>query len=632
MKSYLNIIFTALFLCTTVLAQTQQIGANKVVVGNKTAVDKTLEFNINQGAANPKIKANATTNKLQFAQDGVNFKDVGSGSGSGGSGINILTESGFESGINVGWTSSGGTYAAVTSGTNLLFGLTSASFQATATGQFFESTAIAIPVILQGQSCMAKVAYKGGDANLFLTVVDGASVNVTSNVVTTLSTQINKVDAKLYFTCPSSGSIKLRIQSTAASAAAFFDEAHLGAADFIQSRQSAFIGDVKYATFSVTTTSTSPTDLLAAPATQGAIYSGQVSQPTSNTSRIGVKLTNVKAGRYVITFNGIRIITASNATSNNTGTAYIGTDDLAICGGMGATGNTANNVDSLAIGQVTCDFTVTSDLTSKEFYLRGTTSNATVGSNFGFNAATGSYISVYYYPSGSDVVVNSKCPNDIACENIFTASLNGTGVMLSESLDFINGNCTNGSTGNYACTLNTGIFTVAPACTASVLGGAASLVKFTGQTNTTISYQVTQNGTLTNDGVVLTCQKQGADFKNRQNVQGFLSNTVTSSSNNERLVRGKITNCITSPCSIMSQSGEITSITRAAVGQYTVNFAAGTFSSAPTCMITCATAGVSVSGSCAFISLESTSGFTFNSNSNGSNYDGSQSFICMGPR
>lgn len=556
MRKYFNIFFAVMFLSVSLMAQTQQIGANKVVVGNKTAVDKTLEFNINQGAANPKLKASASTNKLQFSQDGVTFKDVGSGSGSGGSGINLLTESGFESGINVGWTNSGGTYAAATSGTNLLYQTTSATFQSSATAQFFESILFTVPEQLGNSDCLAKISYKGADANLFLTVLNASSVNVTGGVVTTLTPSATRRDAKLYFTCPAAGTqIKLRVQSTAASVVGAFDEAQLGGTDF--SGVSGITSDVNY----------SP------------VYTG-FGVPTSvdiKFSRTGKKLKIL--GRFAM---GTTTATTASVSLPNGWTVsnkYTSSKIFGLGNRLVPTAATKNYSVIASPNDTTLKFSANGDTqTPNPISPINGTDIGSSGQELVFSAE----MEINEFPE-SELAVNSKCPNDIACENVFTAQFSSAGVLLSENLDWINGNATNPSAGNYAIVFNSGIFTTTPICIV----------------NTAVSNNFNQSGTISsvsfsNIGVVtgaggiavslqfnVICQKTGADFKVRQNIQGFLTSTITSAANNIRLETVDLANCTTSPCTILSQTGVVTTVTRSSAGRYAVNILAGAFSAPP---------------------------------------------------
>lgn len=45
--------------------------------------------------------------------------------------------------------------------------------------------------------------------------------------------------------------------------------------------------------------------------------------------------------------------------------------------------------------------------------------------------------------------------------------------------------------------------------------------------------------------------------------------------------------CTSSPCTIWTQTGGISSVSRASTGLYTINFTSGVFSATPTCMFDC---------------------------------------------
>jgi hypothetical protein len=86
-----------LFLFSTAFGADTVVNTNKLITGQKSsAADKILEFQINAGAANPKIRVNPAAAKIQFANDGTNYKDLGSG-GSGSK--NFATLGDAEAGI-----------------------------------------------------------------------------------------------------------------------------------------------------------------------------------------------------------------------------------------------------------------------------------------------------------------------------------------------------------------------------------------------------------------------------------------------------------------------------------------------------------------------------------------------------
>lgn len=68
----------------------------------------------------------------------------------------------------------------------------------------------------------------------------------------------------------------------------------------------------------------------------------------------------------------------------------------------------------------------------------------------------------------------------------------------------------------------------------------------------------------------------------------YIPKTVTSAGSKQRIEGALVnTTCSSTPCTITSQSGTwISSITRGGTGAYTVNFVAGTWSTAPYCHLT----------------------------------------------
>lgn len=127
---------------------------------------------------------------------------------------NILTNSGYENG-KAGWTASGGTFLTVTSGTNLLIGSVSATWDSSGAAQTFTSAAITIPEGLKGRSgeisCLIKTP--SGTATHTISGWDGSAVQ--GNTVAVGSTSSASISSStLIF--PSSGTIAVRLTSVAA--------------------------------------------------------------------------------------------------------------------------------------------------------------------------------------------------------------------------------------------------------------------------------------------------------------------------------------------------------------------------------------------------------------------------------
>lgn len=216
---------------------------NSFSLGDGLSTSKTFIANLGLGSANPKLRFDTTGNEWQFANDGTNFDSFGSGSG-GGAGINLLKNPGFESGVAQGWSNTGGTFAPVTVGANLLVGKGSALFTASAGSQSIQSTLYSVPNGLAGQACAASVMYKGGDANLRLRVVDNSS-NILAEQAVIASTFARVVN--LYFLCPSSGSIQVKVASIGSAAAIALDQMSLGSNPLTQISQAQVAGVAYFA-------------------------------------------------------------------------------------------------------------------------------------------------------------------------------------------------------------------------------------------------------------------------------------------------------------------------------------------------------------------------------------------------
>lgn len=509
---------------------TLEYDGNNLTVGDGANSSKVLKFN--KGASSPEIRYNSSTSKLEFSNDASVYKAIGSGSGAG-SGINLLDNSGFEDGVAVSWTSSGTSLVEANTGSNLLYELKSATWTPNATGHYFESTAVTVPNILKfGQSCMAKIAYQGGDANAYLTVMDGSSVElIPAAARATLNSSSGVKDAKLYFTCPSSGSIKLRVQSTGAMAIAAFDQGHLGQADFGISKQAAALGGIRYvgtAGCSWTTTSTTYVNHSVNASCPTPSATGQVQAPPTKVP--GIRIPIASKGTYYFIATG-RIQKGGGVD----GAAYYRfSDGVNFSGSTGMRNNTSFSGGGVVVGSVI----LPTDTTNWDVQIQGAIDGAG-GTSTLIEVVAGSpltdfVIDVYYYPSGTDTVVNSKCLNDLACENEFSAEINnnGTSCLVSfENLDWLNGNGTRTASGQCTFTFNTALILASQMnCTTSTQAGATGVMtNLLTPTNTGFqTYSLnTATAAATDTTFGIKCSKAGADFKARQTIQGFF-NTMLS--------------------------------------------------------------------------------------------------------
>jgi len=195
-------------------------------LGDKTDTDVTIEADIGQGTSNPVVKYNTTSDEWQFSNDGSNFQSIGSGGGA--SGVQLLENPGFESG-EADWTSSGGTFNITSTAANVGNGSKGASWDAGASGDYLVSGQKTVPTGLFGRNCQAEIWYKGADSNITLQVINSVPTVLASRVFTEAASGFKRVS--LDFSCPTSGSIALRIYATGNAPSAYFDEAFLGEKD-----------------------------------------------------------------------------------------------------------------------------------------------------------------------------------------------------------------------------------------------------------------------------------------------------------------------------------------------------------------------------------------------------------------
>lgn len=186
----------------------QRIERDAVLIGRPTpAADPEIKFK----GTTQKIKANRTTNKLQFSNDGSIYKNLGSGSGGGGSGVNLLAElnGDFEDG-DTQWTESGGTFTIDTA--TPLFGTNSGSWDASASSQTLDSTAATINRGMIGRSCFASVnySYVGATGDYKFQVRDTGTLVTEIDLVALASGLSSK--AVLYFDCPDTATDTLQVR------------------------------------------------------------------------------------------------------------------------------------------------------------------------------------------------------------------------------------------------------------------------------------------------------------------------------------------------------------------------------------------------------------------------------------
>lgn len=522
---------------------------------------------------------------------------------------NLIVNAGFENG-KAGWVSSGGTFT-VQTGT-ILMGAQSAAFTASSTSQYFQSSAYAVPVGLQGQDCVASISYTGGSSNLKLTIVDSSDAQVVPLAnSTTLSATSSAKYAKLYFSCPS-GSVKIRVVSSASSAIAYFDDMYVGKSDSVPVSQATIIASARWApassceyTGNGSTVLSFWTEFTTGASCNNPTVSGFAEVPGTKVPRL--KVSNLPPGKYMLVFNGIKMAQSGAGTG-----VFALTDGLSVGSARHDNNGTANA--TIYSNHMTAKFEYSTSQSSLEFrpVAQGTAGSWT-GLLQNFEATqneTDFEMILIRYPSESESVVNSKCANDLACENIFTAKVSNSGVVSDENLDWLNGNCTNANP--FVCTFNSSIFSSTPNCYAQAvtLSGSPRTTTIQAQSSSSVSVRTYADGTVSlQDYFNLICTKAPADFKLRQNIQAYLSEHVKTpgvaapklcsffTSNGA----GVETVCSSGTCNTQNIKGSCAnsgSVTRSAQGQYIYTMVPGFWSSPSSINCTASSSVCGGSGGC----------------------------------
>jgi|LULL01.1.fsa_nt_gb hypothetical protein len=165
--------------------------------------------------------------------------------------------------------------------------------------------------------------------------------------------------------------------------------------------------------------------------------------------------------------------------------------------------------------------------------------------------------------------------------DVFAARINGGGIVDGENVDFINGSCSNPSTGNYTCAYSPGVFGETP--TVLISGkNDDRIVYITAENSTGFSYQIVNlSDVLINDSVSVNVTKSGADAK--QSVQVYKS--IPKVSENINSFSAKL-ECTGSSNHSRENTDWINNVTNNVNAICTINFNTGVFSQTPNCTFT----------------------------------------------
>lgn len=177
------------------------------------------------------------------------------------------------------------------------------------------------------------------------------------------------------------------------------------------------------------------------------------------------------------------------------------------------------------------------------------------------------------------------CTDTLACTDTFSASIDSSGNVSQENVNWLNGNCgtaTSGVNTDYTCGYITSLVTQPMNCVTvdSSSNTSPNATRVFASSSTQF-----QASNLIGRGIRVICQKQGADYIGKTAMAVASDQNVRSIGSTGVDIQGVIfgsgancaTACSTGTCTICNQTGsKITSVTWSATGVYNVNGLDGT--------------------------------------------------------
>lgn len=597
-------------------------GANTLKVGDGTNSNKTIRFN--KGASSPEIRYNSTTAKLEFTNDASTYKAIGSGSGGGG-GINLITNNAdFEAGVITDYVSSTATvtsqsYASPT-GDNTKFA------RIVSTSGYYETNTFLIPTFLQNADCEVNFNYNQSTSGNFRVDVFTSGTVVASSTIVSSTTWVQ--GPKIFYPCGTTDT-KVRFQATA-SGTLDIDDVYIGSLRSLKNG-AIITANTKFTAVISGGGTIASQNLFWYQRGDMIVLNGDFVIGTPQASALTITLPNsmrLDTNKISLTaranmFGSVKILRASEANILTTGPNDV--DLVAVYSGTDTQIQFAKNIPSAA---------------NPIFANNAATDFANAGSRITLTEVAIPIMGL----SGSSTTFDAKCPNDISCTNEFGIAVSSADVASGENLDWVNGDCTNATTGRGTCNFNAGLFAATPNCQiSSVLSGSEAYI--ISLSSSSIVYETrTSGGTTTDSAVILTCSRS-TDSVSKRTIEGYLSKSVIHGAiTPPRIVSGEFytttpgTVCTASPCdkgSSLVTDPAVSSISRTGVGDYTINFLAGTFSAKPKCyfMVVAASSLQANSTNNAFQSTNTSTAYRFNTVNaqNNGTQNVSGEFTCIGP-
>lgn len=166
-----------------------------------------------------------------------------------------------------------------------------------------------------------------------------------------------------------------------------------------------------------------------------------------------------------------------------------------------------------------------------------------------------------------------SCASTLECTDTFSASITDTGIVSQENVNFIDGNCSV-VTGNFTCNYIANLVTQPMNCVTTDLSALTSPAATRVYNTTNTGFQASNTA---GRGIRVICQKQGVDYVGKT-AKAVASDQNVRTPGQTNVVHFAVsygtsgTPCTASPCSIDSVGSQVSSVTRTALGIYSVNF------------------------------------------------------------
>lgn len=525
-------------------------GGNQFSLGDGTNTSKFYSVDIGLGANNPSLVWDAPNNSFKQRVDG-SLKGLGGGGSGGSGGINAFGEddnADAESGTT-GWTDSGSSFTTESITGVQAYGESIFSFTASATNEKVTSPSFDFSSQAYGRNCEAGFKYKTDSEDYELHVTDGNGdiLNLVGDrkIYPTSSYQPFAVT----FLCPSEAQItadtnkkdiKFEIvnMGTGATTKINWDFSYIGSNNNVKKAVLPNTDSVRFSH-----------------ATPPVI--------TSKSSDWFSSVDFVNTGRYEIIFKSghFTVAPSCQVTPDQVGGSF----------------QYANIVSA--------------STTSVTIEIRRSDSSIPINSN----------ASVSCQKQGADrdktIDVFQAQPVTSDTMNTFTATIEPNGNVLTESSEWINGPCSQVSTGIKSCDVSALNNSLRMDCNVSITEGGNGTVSakwdYNSSTNSTVVYstQGAQNNTYLDRGVTLRCTRVDVDTIKPQTKNLSLSGFVKNKHSEVNGTSLSINSCYVASNSALDTindycSSWISSVSNSG-GIYTINFSSA-FKSTPNCWVSAA--------------------------------------------